>query len=60
MKAEYIIAALLAMKTTEDRLCSFEKMEAKERWKLGLDLMNARIDLLCYSGIKEQDVTIEE
>ena len=60
MKAEYILNAIAAMKAVEDRLCSFEKMEAKERWKLGLDLMNARIDLLCYSGIKEQDVTVEE
>jgi len=60
MKAEYILKAIEAMKKAEDRLCSFKEINAKDSWILADDLMNARIDLMVYSGIKEQDVTIEE
>lgn len=60
MKAEYIIAALLAMKTAEDRLCKFKEISTKDSWILADALMNARIDLMVYSGVREHEVTIEE
>ena len=60
MKAEYILKAIEAMKAAEDRLCKFKEISARDSWLLADGLMNARIDLIFYSGIKEQDVTVEE
>ena len=60
MKAEYILAAIESMKTVEDLLCNFKELTTKDRWRVATDLMDARIDLMHYSGLSEKEVEVEE